>query len=103
MIGDGDKIVKVDESDFKKMKYQRGHRIDRVGVLDDVERVKDEKIMIQKCDRIIKVKFERFLKKFAERDSIIYTNYCRGYSTLENYINNHKIVSHSREFVDNST
>ncbi|KAG0438242.1 hypothetical protein DMUE_3206, partial [Dictyocoela muelleri] len=102
-IGGNEKIVEIDESKFGKRKYERGHKVDGVWILGAVERSNERRIILKKCKKRSKEEITTFLKRFIFSDSILYTDGWRGYSEVKRYFLDHKIVNHSKEFVDSFT
>ncbi|KAG0438610.1 hypothetical protein DMUE_2987 [Dictyocoela muelleri] len=45
---------------------------------------------------------ECFLKTFVKMDSLIFSDCRRDYSNIKNFFIDHKVVKHSKEFVDST-
>ncbi|KAG0440719.1 hypothetical protein DMUE_1536 [Dictyocoela muelleri] len=102
-IGGGGIIVEVDESKFGKRKYERGHKVDGVWILGAVERSYYKRIILKSCKTKSMNKLECFLKTFVKMDSVIFSDGWRGLSNIKNFFIDHKVVNHSKEFVDSTT
>ncbi|KAG0440057.1 hypothetical protein DMUE_2018 [Dictyocoela muelleri] len=44
-----------------------------------------------------------FKKTFVKNDSVIFSDGWSGYSNIKNFFIDHKVVNHSKEFVDSKT
>lgn len=102
-IGGENTIVEVDESKFGKRKCNRGHVVDGVWVLGAVERTPERRIFLIKVADRTKPTIATLLKRFLERQSVLYTDCFKSYIGADKYFSTHNTVNHSVGFVDKET
>ncbi|KAG0442246.1 hypothetical protein DMUE_0419, partial [Dictyocoela muelleri] len=71
-----------------------------IWVLGAVERSENRRIILKSCQKRNSYELLSFLKKYANENSIIYTDKRGGYSKLSEHFFQHKTVNHSIEFVN---
>jgi transposase-like protein len=99
-IGGPGKIVQIDESKFGKRKYHRGHRVEGQWVFGGIEEESRRSFMVA-----VEKRDESTLLPIIERHiakcSIIVSDCWKAYINLEKHGYEHRLVNHSKEFVNN--
>jgi len=101
VIGGQGVIVEIDESKFGKRKYHRGHNVEGVWVIGDVERTEQRLMFAEVVERRDAHTLLEVISHHVADGSIVHTDMWGGYSRLEEALNvQHFTVNHSREFVN---
>ena len=99
MLGGEGKEVQIDESKFGKRKYHRGHRVEGQWVFGgiDSDSRKTFMVAVEKRDEATLLPI---IKRWIKPGSVIVSDCMKGYTNLEREGYVHKIVNHSKEFVN---
>ncbi|KCZ80470.1 hypothetical protein H312_02146, partial [Anncaliia algerae PRA339] len=99
-IGGENIIVEIDESKFGRRKYHRGHKVDGVWVFGLVERTPERKILLFPVAKRDKTTLMTLLKKHVLKNTVIYSDCWKAYSSLNTEFAGHFTVNHTKEFVN---
>ena len=99
IIGNLNSIVEVDESKFEKRRFNRGHPVGGMWVVDAANRT-NRRTILQPVNNINKETLTTFCTKFVDSASTIYTDCWKGYPNLYKHFDLYKTVNHFINFVD---
>ena len=99
MIGGEGKIVKIDESKFRKRKYNRGRLVEGQRVLRGICH-EDKEIFLVPVASHDKETLIPLLKDRIRPGSIIYSDCWKSYNCLTEHDFSHLTVNHSHNFID---
>jgi ISXO2-like transposase domain len=102
-IGGENIVVEIDESKFRKNKYQRGRIIKGVWIFGMVERTPMRRIVLVPVDMRDKRTLEDILKTYVHEKSIIHSDCWKAYNNLKKEFAAHYTVNHSKFFKDPAT
>ncbi|XP_028412488.1 uncharacterized protein LOC114535323 [Dendronephthya gigantea] len=94
-IGGPGKVVQIDESKFGKRKYQRGHRVEGQWVFGGIEKGFMAAVDKQDEATLLPIIFQNIAK-----GTTIVSDCWKAYINLEKYGYEHRLVNHSKEFVN---
>jgi transposase-like protein len=99
-IGGPGKIVQIDESKFGKRKYHHGHRVEGQWVFGGIEEESRRSFMVavEKRDESTLLPI---IERHIAKGSIIVSDCWKAYINLEKHGYEHRLVNHSKEFVNN--
>jgi transposase-like protein len=100
IIGGPGVEVEIDETKLGKRKYNRGHRVDGVWVVVGIERGHNEKIFLVPVENRNAETIRHIVERHVLPGSIVFTDYWKGYSHLEDFGLEHLKVNHSKTFKD---
>ena len=103
VIGGPGIVVEVDESKFGKRKHNRGHHVEGAWVLGGVERTDERNVFLRVVERRDATTLRSVILRHVHRDSILVTDFWRGYLGIEECGYTHQRVNHSETFVDAAT
>jgi transposase-like protein len=83
-IGGNGSMVEIDESKFGKRKYYRGYRVEGVWVLGLIEKIVLKRLRLLTLKDRSKITLTDLIKN-SRKDTIIYTDCCKGYYGLDKY------------------
>lgn len=95
-------IVEIDESKFGKRKDNRGHQVEGVWIVGEVERTEERKLFLTTVPDRSAETLLAVIKKFLRSGSIIHTDCWAAYNRLaeqEDYELVHRTVNHSEGFI----
>uniref|UniRef100_A0A2S2QAX3 ISXO2-like transposase domain-containing protein n=1 Tax=Sipha flava TaxID=143950 RepID=A0A2S2QAX3_9HEMI len=95
-------VVEIDESEFGRRKYHRGHRVEGQWVFGDYERGSEDCFLIPVEDRSAEA-LVRIIEEWITPGTTIISNCWKAYSRLNEKVYNHFTVNHSVNFKDPET
>jgi hypothetical protein len=93
-------VVRELKSKFGKRKYNRGHYVEGVWILGGVEKTPERKIFLMIVENRNSETLEEIIYTHVKLGSIIVTDGWAGYSKLSRLGYEHKVVNHSKTFVN---
>ncbi|XP_019892330.1 uncharacterized protein LOC109612604 [Musca domestica] len=101
-IGGPGKIVEIDESKIGKRKFHRGYAVEGQWVFGGIKR-ETNKCFIVPVEDCSKQTLLPLIKKCIRPGSVIISDFCKAYYTLDEEGYTHQKVNHSEHFVDTET
>ncbi|XP_028416130.1 uncharacterized protein LOC114543892 [Dendronephthya gigantea] len=98
-IGGPGKTVQIDESKFGKRKCHRGHRVEGQWVFGGIEEESRRSFMVA-VDKRHEATLLPLIKKHIAKETTIVSDCWKAYSKLELNGYQHRLVNHSKEFVN---
>ena len=98
-IGGPGKIVQIDESKFGRRKYHRGHRVDGQWVFGGIEEETRRSFMVA-VDKRDEATLLPLIERHIEKGTMIVSDCWKGYINLTKHGYEHRLVNHSKEFVN---
>ncbi|XP_028414213.1 uncharacterized protein LOC114537271 [Dendronephthya gigantea] len=98
-IGGPGKIVQIDESKFGKRKYHRGHHVEGQWVFGGIEEDSRRSFMAA-VDKRDEATLLPLIERYIEKGTIIVSDCWKAYVNLEKHGHKHRLVNHSKEFVN---
>ena len=97
-------IVEIDESEFGKRKYNRGHRVEGVWIVGGIERSDNIGVFLERVENRNADTLVEIIHRRVRPGSIIYTDLWRGYTGIaDSGEYSHGTVNHSQFFRDPTT
>ncbi|KFM60959.1 putative transposase-like protein, partial [Stegodyphus mimosarum] len=101
-IGGKDKVVEIDESKFRKRKYNRDHRVEGQWVFGGVERGTGRLFLVAVHDRSMET-LMRCIEEWIESGTTIYSDGWKSCKDLGKEGFEHLTVNHSINFMDSES
>lgn len=103
LIGGLNRIVEIDETWIGERKYRRGRNVAGRWILGIIER-RSSNYRLQLIENSRSAtELTKMIRKHVHQDSTIMTDSWKSYARLSDYFRKHKVVNHSKNFIQPKT